>query len=77
MLTWEFLNWQKQNYFWASVVLTQYFILQWVPPIKENPKEKDADEQIAIDLGDEYEQALSEATQEEIIDLAGLITFLN
>lgn len=34
-------------------------------------KEKEADEQIAIDLGEEYEQALSAASQEEIIDLAG------
>lgn len=34
-------------------------------------KEKEAEEQIAIDLGEEYEQALSAATQEEIIDLAG------
>lgn len=46
---------------------------QWVPPPQENIKEKEADEQIAIDLGDEYEQALSSATQEEIIDLAGKI----
>lgn len=44
---------------------------QWVPPPQENAKEKEADEQIAIDLGEEYEQALSAATQEEIIDLAG------
>lgn len=34
---------------------------------------KEAEEQIAIDLGNEYEEALSDATQEEIIDLAGLI----
>lgn len=44
---------------------------QWVPPPQENAKEKEAEEQIAIDLGEEYEQALSAATQEEIIDLAG------
>lgn len=42
-----------------------------MPPPQENAKEKEADEQIAIDLGEEYEQALSAATQEEIIDLAG------
>lgn len=42
-----------------------------MPPPQDNIKEKEADEQIAIDLGDEYEQALSSATQEEIIDLAG------
>lgn len=29
------------------------------------------EERITIDLGDEYEQALADATQEEIIDLAG------
>lgn len=34
-------------------------------------KEQEASEQIAIDLGDEYEQALTDASQEEIIDLAG------
>lgn len=44
---------------------------QWIPPPQENQKEKEADEQIAIDLGDEYEQALTSASQEEIIDLAG------
>lgn len=48
-----------------------YYLFQWIPPPQENIKEKEADEQIAIDLGDEYEQALSAATQEEIIDLAG------
>ena len=46
-------------------------LFQWIPPPQETAKEKEADEQIAIDLGDEYEQALSAATQEEIIDLAG------
>lgn len=44
--------------------------LQWIPP-PIPIKEQEAGEQIAIDMGDEYEQALSEATQEEIIDLAG------
>lgn len=44
--------------------------MQWLPPpIPE--KQRDADEQIAIDLGDEYEQALNTASQDEIIDLAG------
>lgn len=51
--------------------ITLYYLFQWVPPPQDNTKEKEADEQIAIDLGDEYEQALSAATQEEIIDLAG------
>lgn len=32
---------------------------------------KEAEEQIAIDLGNEYEAALNDASQEEIIDLAG------
>lgn len=44
-----------------------------MPPLQDNAKEKDAEEQIAIDLGEEYEQALSSATQDEIIDLAGEI----
>lgn len=48
-------------------------VFQWVPPPQETVKEKEADEQIAIDLGEEYEQALSSATQEEIIDLAGML----
>lgn len=43
---------------------------QWIPP-PAPLKEQQADEQITIDLGDEYEQALTDATQEEIIDLAG------
>lgn len=34
-----------------------------------------AEEQIAIDLGDEYEQALTDASQEEIIDLAAILGF--
>ncbi|XP_012283115.1 tropomodulin isoform X3 [Orussus abietinus] len=48
---------------------------KWIPPPQENAKEKEADEQIAIDLGEEYEQALSAATQEEIIDLAAILGF--
>ena len=52
------------------------YIFQWVPPPQESAKEKAVDEQIAIDLGEEYEQALSNATQEEIIDLAGKYNFL-
>ncbi|XP_014211459.1 tropomodulin isoform X2 [Copidosoma floridanum] len=48
---------------------------KWVPPMRENLKEKEADEQIAIDLGDEYEQALSNATEDEIIDLAAILGF--
>ena len=43
---------------------------QWIPPPVPE-KQRDADEQISIDLGDEYEQALTDASQEEIIDLAG------
>ncbi|KAF2889603.1 hypothetical protein ILUMI_16570, partial [Ignelater luminosus] len=47
---------------------------KWIPP--DPPKrEKDADEQIAIDLGDEYEHALRDASQEEIIDLAAILGF--
>lgn len=34
-----------------------------------------AEDQIAIDMGEEYEQALSDATQEEIIDLAAILGF--
>ncbi|KAL1140152.1 hypothetical protein AAG570_000084 [Ranatra chinensis] len=48
---------------------------KWIPPSTETEKEKQAEEQIAIDLGDEYETALSAATQEEIIDLAAILGF--
>ncbi|KAH0816552.1 hypothetical protein GEV33_006239 [Tenebrio molitor] len=47
---------------------------KWIPP-PPPVKEQEADEQIAVDLGDEYEQALSLATQEEIIDLAAILGF--
>lgn len=47
-----------------------WILLQWIPP-PQPIREQEASEQIAIDLGDEYEQALTDATQEEIIDLAG------
>jgi hypothetical protein len=48
-------------------MLIIYF--QWIAP--ECEKSKQANEQMSVDLGDEYEQALSGASQEEIIDLAG------
>lgn len=47
---------------------------KWIPPAPPI-KEQEASEQIAIDLGDEYEQALSSATQDEIIDLAAILGF--
>ncbi|XP_045469427.1 tropomodulin-1 isoform X2 [Harmonia axyridis] len=47
---------------------------KWIPP-PQPMKEQEADEQIAIDLGDEYEQALSSASQDEIIDLAAILGF--
>lgn len=48
---------------------------KWIPP-PPNAAQLDADEKIAIDLGDEYEQALTDASQEEIIDLAGKLKIL-
>lgn len=57
----------------AQYLYQLYPLFQWIPPPQETIKEKEAEEQIAIDLGEEYEQALSSATQEEIIDLAGKI----
>lgn len=50
------------------------FFSQWIPPPPEEKYQK-AEEQIAIDMGDEYETALSNATQEEIIDLAAILGF--
>ncbi|XP_059621883.1 tropomodulin isoform X2 [Phlebotomus argentipes] len=47
---------------------------KWMPPPPEE-KVREAEEQIAIDLGDEYEHALNDATQEEIIDLAAILGF--
>ncbi|CAF4813679.1 unnamed protein product [Pieris macdunnoughi] len=47
---------------------------KWIPPPPPE-KVRDADEQITIDLGDEYEQALTSASQEEIIDLAAILGF--
>jgi len=47
---------------------------KWIPP-PPPAKEQEAGEQIAIDLGDEYENALNEATQDEIIDLAAILGF--
>lgn len=43
---------------------------KWLPP-PQSEKDREAEEGIAIDMGEEYEQALNVATQEEIIDLAG------
>ncbi|KAK7793954.1 hypothetical protein R5R35_005818 [Gryllus longicercus] len=47
---------------------------KWIPP-PQPVREREAEEQIAIDLGDEYENALTEASQEEIIDLAAILGF--
>ncbi|XP_072396230.1 tropomodulin isoform X4 [Diabrotica undecimpunctata] len=47
---------------------------KWIPP-PPPAKEQEAEEQIAVDLGDEYEQALTDASQEEIIDLAAILGF--
>ncbi|EDS44290.1 tropomodulin [Culex quinquefasciatus] len=47
---------------------------KWIPPPQEK-RMQEAEDQIAIDMGDEYEQALSDATQEEIIDLAAILGF--
>ncbi|CAH0552727.1 unnamed protein product [Brassicogethes aeneus] len=47
---------------------------KWIPP--EPPiREQQADEQVAIDLGSEYENALAKASDEEIIDLAAILGF--
>lgn len=46
---------------------------KWIPP-PPSAAQIEADEKIAIDLGDEYETALNDASQEEIIDLAGKFT---
>ncbi|XP_019865757.1 tropomodulin isoform X2 [Aethina tumida] len=47
---------------------------KWIPPAAPI-KEQEADEQVAIDLGSEYENALAKASEEEIIDLAAILGF--
>ncbi|XP_013200256.1 tropomodulin-1 isoform X1 [Amyelois transitella] len=47
---------------------------KWIPP-PQTDKARDAEEQISIDLGDEYQSALDNASQEEIIDLAAILGF--
>ncbi|KRG01591.1 uncharacterized protein Dmoj_GI24865, isoform K [Drosophila mojavensis] len=47
---------------------------KWVPPPRD-ARDIEAEEQIAIDMGEEYEHALNDATQEEIIDLAAILGF--
>ena len=42
---------------------------KWIPP--ERPMTKQ-EEEIAVDLGDEYENALEAASEEELVDLAGM-----
>lgn len=44
-------------------------LLQWVAP--ETNGKSEHEDKIAIDLDDEYGDALNTASQEEIIDLAG------
>jgi len=45
-------------------------LFQWVAP--ETNGKSEHEDKIAIDLDDEYGDALNNASQEEIIDLAGI-----
>lgn len=47
---------------------------KWVAPQSETVKQA-ADEQIALDLDDEYETALTDATENELVDLAAVLGF--
>lgn len=49
-------------------------MLQWVAP--ETNGKSEHEDKIAIDLDDEYGDALNGASQEEIIDLAGIYKFI-
>lgn len=51
-----------------------FVLFQWVAPAHDG-KSPDDEEEIGIDLGEEYEQALHDASQEEIIDLAAILGF--
>ena len=44
--------------------------LQWIPPPPPLAEQR-LEEEIALDLGDEYESALGEANENELVDLAG------
>ena len=46
----------------------------WTPPAKSKPVVDD-DIEIALDLGEDVELALSSATTEEIVDLAGWLPY--
>lgn len=50
-------------------MLIMIILLQWVAP--ETNGKSEHEDKIAIDLDDEYGDALNGASQEEIIDLAG------
>lgn len=52
------------NYDYSILIL-----LQWIAP--ETNGKSEHEDKIAIDLDDEYGDALNNASQEEIIDLAG------
>jgi len=45
---------------------------KWIPPEKPMTKQE---EEMRVDMGDEYESALSTATEEEIVDLAAILGF--
>ncbi|XP_043218306.1 tropomodulin-like isoform X4 [Amphibalanus amphitrite] len=47
---------------------------KWVPP-PPPAEEQRADEQVALDMGDEYESALADATESEMVDLAAILGF--
>ena len=56
-----------------------FFYLQWIPPPKpQDPKESlkgllDEEIELDIDLGDDTESALNNASTAEIVDLAGIL----
>jgi tropomodulin len=45
---------------------------KWIAPEKPLTKQE---EEIAVDMGDEYESALTTATEEELVDLAAILGF--
>ena len=51
-------------------VLTRRVRRQWIPPPPPLAEQR-LEEEIALDLGDEYESALGEANENELVDLAG------
>ncbi|CAM1292127.1 TMOD1 (predicted) [Pycnogonum litorale] len=67
------LTYAKNQEDWPENVPYQCGLLRgkkWLP--KEKPKQND-DEKITLDIGDEYETALNDASEDQLVDLAAIL----